>query len=724
MRDYQDQMRQTPGQLGAERARRDREAEQGLVSSRADPLAEYQKAYSREWWRFALTRPTLPALPTLPRSQIAGGATALAALLLVVLAPLAYVVLHLGDIRAMVELAEDRLACTQVTALEATDGSIIATIPVLGKAVCPDRPFLTVPMPQDLVDGLAPKLATIEGAWQTSGTIFGHDPRGVPRWLYGQLQSGNRGVSGPLLTAFEYAIGKTGGLGIRDKLLSVVAASAFVRRNLSNDALRARFLVDNMPVMIGRGYPMAGRLGAQALFGRLPQTLVEGCIYARAMGYQLLLPRDGAALTGRMARDWARVIGPGAVQCVNAHATSDTEREAALDRLQTLCGDSALCMQPGLEPDPERRLVAYMAAARASLPAEADPGRIAIAAMRPVLDALKLTDAYAVRARVPTTLVRTGQQALDNAAPELLADLEHRLAPGACLSRRDCDIPVRYHVAGVEILSGDAALRASLASEHGLFFGPVARRGVGFVSLPPDWGMASTGKMLLALVAPRHGMERLCTNPAGGESCRDGEWLSVNRAIAISDNGTAEWLASRYWAELWGLMDATGFSASARPMTARDFALGIGRLAAPERYVAFLAALFSDAGVSGGVRVSDHAPLGEVNLSALGYDAETRQRARAILAGPVRSGGTLAALVAAVRVGECRALAGKSGTHSAGDVTVVKASTIVWQCGPKRSITQVRLSTEDGSRSLGQVNHADLAALHQAALAASLHEGV
>ncbi len=712
--------------LGRQQARRQGDMLQWLQSRPEPPLGAWLAGY-RRGRRYQRARRIAArmagAVSAIARTAGPGlkyAALALVAVPLLAAAGLAaFWGLNVGRIEALVARAERNMACARSVALRAADGTIVASTPAPG---CAPRPFQSLPLPADLTLEIAESFGAIEGRWREAETWAGHDLTGIPRKIYGVVTGQERGFSGPLLTTFEYAADMPLGLSLRDKLLTFRAASIFVRRNLPSDAARAAFIVENTGAVIGRGAPMAGALAAQAMFGRLPETLLERCMLARAMGVQLYLPKgdDAAAITPRMADNWARVVGAGTARCIRLRAESQAREARSLAALRELCNDSDACIYRKRVPDDSLRAGLYMAAARAHMPVAAEPGRISRAGQRIALDALRLSNGAAPPGAHATTIDRAAQQALDRALPGALEEVARRLAPGTCLARRDCSNPVQYAAVVVELNGEEALVRASAASNTGTFFGPVGRRSGsnGFMALAPDWGMGSTGKMLLALVAARHNVARLCTDPAGGGQCHGGAWLPTQQAIARSHNGAAAWLAGQYLNELSLLQDAMGFWPGT--MAAQDYALGTGRLAPPSAYVTLLAALFSDSGRSDGVRVGAIPPHGGLDLAKLGHDQATRQRARAILAGPVGPGGTLEGLVRAARIEGCQALAGKSGTHSAGNVTIVKTSTILWQCqAGRRFVTQVRLSTEAADRSLGErVPHAALAPLYRALLKA------
>lgn len=707
------------------RANAERETRLGreLARTGSDDLQKYFQEYRRAIRRVrrshVLSRVKL-GTAVARRALFAGKSMAfslvLKGLACVVLASAAYLAVNGARILEYVALAEQGLACSETSALRSPDGSIIAAIPGLD---CPGRPFLTVPVPFGQTLKIADDIAAIEGEYRRSRTILGQDPRGLARKIYGLLTGQERGFSGPLQSAFETALRRTEKLSLWDKPALLVAGSIFFTRNLRTNEERARFLANNMPAVIGRGYPLAGALGVQALFGGMPQDLAERCLLARAVGFQVRLPRKGGEVTTDMARRWAATIGPGAALCVKRRAQSPGERLAALKRLRAWCGDSDLCMRPRrLEEDQALRQAAYMAAAQAHLPVRRDPGRIGNGAVRAALDGLRLSGELSKQATLDVTLFRRGQQWLDQRLPGLLNGIDKRLAAGVCISR-DCAVRPDLMLQAVELRGQDALLRVAYETRHGGIFGPSKRVGQAYKPLPPDWGMASTGKMLIALVAVRNGETRLCSNPKGGEACLDGEWLDTRQALARSHSGAFTWLAARHLGELNRLLDAMGFAPGT--MSARDYALGTGRLVAPERFVTFLAAL-SAGGRSEGVRVGQSAALGTVDLASLGYRSETLAATLDLLGAPLGQGGTLAELVAMVKVPGCKPIAGKTGTHSQANVVIVKTQTILWHCSGRAIVTQARLSTERADRTLGSIRHRDFATLHAAALEAALTE--
>lgn len=759
-------------------ARRDHAMDRALRVPTEDPVARYAHAYTRErrdlriaerrakrgtWMPdigfgdlvqrvFARRRRSaarVAAVPVARRTRGAGralvrgiavaGALALAVPLVGVLALTGYAALRWSDISLAVAIAEQQMACARVTAMTGADGRILAYEPLVDAATCaarrsdlamsfehPDqvreRPGLTVPFALAVEAAVVPALTTIEGA--IAGfpeTLFGHDWRGPVRFVAAAfgLLNGERGASGPLLSAFESLIGHPQSMPLRHKPVTFIAASVFAARHLPDVDSRARFVATFMPAVRGRGYPLAGRLAADALFGHDPQTLAERCLFARAMGTPVVLPFERADVGDAAGLAWGSVLGPATRRCVRELATSLAEAEAALADLDAWCGGDAICAQPGLEPDRAARAERLAAIARTQLPIAPNQAQTSPDARRPMLDGLRLAGDWQPGTAIATTVDRDAQAALDQTLPGALSDLAARLPAGLCFDA-DCSQQATYSVAAIELTPDGPLYRAGRDSHHGQFFGPVWRGDEGYVQRSPDWGLGSIRKSVLALVAARHGYEALCALPDGDSACTGGTWVALDTALGRSDNAPFEWLVHHHMAEVYDLLDAIGAVPASRPATPAQIVLDTIRHAPPAAYASYLAALFSDQATPM-VRVGQTAP-GMLDLAALGYDAETRARARQALAAPIAGGGTLQATAGAAAVADCRAIGGKSGTHATGPVNIVKASILVWRCGgaeaPRTLITFVGVSSAADDITLGALRHTDLASLHRAALAA------
>ncbi|NDR55377.1 hypothetical protein [Aliiruegeria sabulilitoris] len=657
-----------------------------------------------------------------------------------------YAGIRWNDITKAIAIAEQQMDCARVTAIEDADGRIFAHVPVIDGATCaarraelamsfddvdhiPERPGLTVPFDPKIESSVVPAVVTIEGEIAPfPKTVFGHDWRGFLRYGAAEigLLDGNRGLSGPMLSTFEALTGHPESLSRWDKPVMIIAASVFAARHLPDEASRAGFISDYMMAVRGRGYPLGGRLAADALFGHDPETLSERCLFGRAMGTPVVLPLDAAVVGTSAGRAWGSVLGPAARRCVTELAASQEEANLALAELESLCGNDEICARPSLEPDLDARNLRLAAIARANLPIAPPQTQASIEARQVILDGLRLSGDWIPGETLVSTIDWRAQSELDSTLPAALADLQRNLPEGLCFTT-GCRNQAIHSVTAIEVHPEGPVVRAAHDSRHGQFFGPVKNGADGYVSVAPDWGLGSTRKMLLALIAARHDYKELCSLSSGDAACTGGAWIPVEKALAKSKNDPFAWLAEQHMDEVYQLLDAIGAAPSARPATGFDIAYDTVRHAPPAAYNTLLSALLLD-GSSPSVRIGATAPA-KLDLTSLGYDVTTIARALDILAAPTtRPEGTLYATAQAAALPGCTALGGKSGTHEVASIDIVKTSTLLWRCDLGRTkrtyITTAVISSGDSEITLGNRKHVELAPLHRAALSAATSRGV
>ncbi|MEL6268114.1 MAG: hypothetical protein AAFR52_21185, partial [Pseudomonadota bacterium] len=264
-----------------------------------------------------------------------------------------------GPSDPLVALVQSRLACLPAHSVAAAGRPAARYLRVRRDAVCDahDRLPLATPYgdPQTAIR-VARAFGTLEGRWQESDTLFGHDLAGPVRLLAATVLPIARGGSSPLLTAFESVSGNSAAIlrpdpddgwyegavklltALRTKWRNAVAASQFVRESLPDDAARAHFISGSLAVVTRRGPELAGEAGARALLGeRPPESLLDVCLVAAAMGRPF--PRgwtpDGvrrfwhARADGR-ASYWERLLSARVRPCIRRSTASAIAKAEAL----------------------------------------------------------------------------------------------------------------------------------------------------------------------------------------------------------------------------------------------------------------------------------------------------------------------------------------------------------------------------------------------------------
>jgi len=622
--------------------------------------------------------------------------------------------------------AETALRCGDATMVKGRDGEWIGVIPLVPCAAAA-RPHLTAAFDAETAEGVADAIRVLEGRWRPGAlTLFGHDLAGIARYVVHRMDDLRRspsaadgtdgeeaarpGGSAPILSAFESLIGDPHPVASVTRKLHYMAQSAvFDARVLGGDtAARAHFVAERLPVLDGHGYALAGAVGAEVLFGGAPRTLAERCLFAAAAGFPLWLPRPNAD-AGYLARQGERLrkARKRAGVCVAELAGSDAERAAALATIEAFV--------------PHGR----------GVPARSLP-------LLPVLEGEMAVHGVAPRdGVVPTTVDGRGQRRAAAQIRRTLAGVEPRLAAGLCFDG-DCETQADFLVALAEIEGDALALRIAATNRHGSLFGPVVTVDGGRTRGAPAFGLGSVHKIPLALVAARHHEARLCDRQYDGVQNADGStgvarcaperpagWISTREALGRSLNLPWVDLAVRHAAEVDELERALGFGGvAAGPVGA---ALGFGRTAAPERFMALMAAL--ERGSAGepartdGLTLLRGAPSQAVDLPGLGFkEAEIATAARWLEA-PLAPGGTLSALEGALAPTGCTATRGKTGTGEVADTHAARSrvAVAVITCGQRRFVAFASLSSSHGRRPLGQIYGRDVAALIAAAVDGTSH---
>ncbi len=672
------------------------------------------------------------ALPTaVPRHLIrAGVVAALVATTMLGLEPLARPVLQgLGSEEAHRALVAVR--CGQATMLRDEAAALVGAHRMGGGGSCDDV-HLSAPFDRDTARQIAEAVGVLEGRWKRGPlTLFGQDIVGFARAMVSSIELGLRGIdrmealvsrnsgrpltwipiagSPPMLSAFEALIGQPNAVsGVMTKARHIWSAMLFDAQHLGEDTARAHFLAQQMTVIRVQGRALAGALAAEVLFGGPPRNLGQVCLFAAASGFHLYSPYEGAserwmALSEqRLARAKGR-----AKACVDALAAGNelVDARAEIDRF--------VLPQPGLPP----------------LPA---------AVTLTVADALGMR---AISARPPEavlTLNLAAQRASAAPVEEILAGIGSRLPERLCFAG-DCDVRADYLVAIAEVAGDTLPLRAVFTNRHRMLFGPYQRQDDGtVVALTPAFGLGSQHKVLLALIAARHGETRLCnrrvaairntSGPAPVDGCASGDgWIPIHEAMGRSMNLPWIDLAARHSAEVDVLELALGFRGT--PTGPAAAALGVGRVAPPERFIALMAALErahrGEPPRTDGLSLLVGSPSFGIDLEALGYSRDAAGRAASHLVASISEPhGTLRNLRRQLAGTGCVPRLGKTGT---GETTTGEArsrtATVAVACGGRRYVAFAAIDSGHGRTPIGSITARDVGALIVAALSGVLPDG-
>lgn len=561
----------------------------------------------------------------------------------------------------------------------------------------------------------------------------GQNLKGIVRRVlvkFGFLE-GTRGATGPAQSNFEVLAGQPQGLGLADKVVHMIAGAWFFTTDVTTEEARLDLIIDTMPMTQGGGRRgLAGELGLRALWGGdgQPTSLAQICVTARAMAFPTVIATDV-----RRARPanltWARLLGPSAAQCVTEMAADDAERQAALAELDAMCGRSIACRKPfdGLSPGlsdearedaSEERMIAAVAASGGR------PGATDQRPKMPPETATVLTDAtqFAPPGAVLTTTVslRAGHD-LHAALPGILDGFGGRLPSGACF-RSDCPAdaePLDYEITLSEVTTAGPVARLAATSVHGGVYGPAVTRDGQRVPGEPLFGEASVQKVVVALVAAKHGVAEVCiADPSVPPSrCTPAARMSISEAIATSAPEAFVAVARLYPQDIEALQDALGLPGVEHPDPAYGAAFGIGRVMTAAHVHSLFAAIYGS-GRAQGLAMFDGAPVGPpLDLLALGYTGNMLVRVQEWLAQPVlRPNGTLHGLQA--ELPGIDILGGKSGTHEE-DLTRLKISAaLVLRVDGQLYILTFSIWSPRNGRGLGNLRHRDIAPLVAAAVQA------
>ena len=410
-------------------------------------------------------------------------------------------------------------------------------------------------------------------------------------------------------------------------------------------------------------------------------------------------------------------------------AADDAERQAALAELDAMCGDSTACrkpfddLPPGLSDEArkqasEDRMIAAVAVSGGR------PGANSARLKLPPETATVLADAaqFAPSGAVLTTTVSPGAgRDLHAAIPDILDGFGAHLPSGACF-RGDCPAdaePLDYEVTLSEMTAAGPVARLAATSVHGGVYGPAVTRDGRRVPGEPLFGEASVQKVVVALVAAKHGVAEVCiADPMVPASrCAPASRVSIADAIASSAPGAFVEVARLYPGDIEALQDALGLPGVEHPDAAYGAAYGIGRVMTAAHVHSLLAAIYGN-GKAPGLAMFDGAPVGPpLDLLAMGYTGNMLVRVQGWLAQPVlRTNGTLHGLQA--ELPSIDILGGKSGTHEE-DLTRLKiAAALVLEVEGRLYILTFAIWSPRNGPGLGDLRHRDIASLVAAAVQA------
>ncbi len=437
---------------------------------------------------------------------------------------------------------------------------------------------------------------------------------------------------------------------------------------------------------------------------------------ARASGQPLRLIRN--EVTPEAARSWATINGPATALCIERTAIDSQDFAAAMAGLRAACGGTDLCLHP---PEPPPGVPASMAA-RGIVDAIVEIADEQMPRFTPLTPDESVRIATIDLARLSgtglnedlrTTIDAALQRELTPAIESGLEEIDRRLPVDVCLTGQ-CAHRVDHSVIVGEIADdGVVELRALYVNRPGAIAGSPELNvdGTGWHALPPHFGMASTGKAALAILAVEHGITHLCDNRDAGPECEDGEWIPLREAVGHSLSEPHAWLAAQYPGELAALQDRLSLIGGETVVDASfDAAFGIGEAAmTPVNAMALFGAIIGNG--QSGVRLFEDQIYAPVTLTVTDT---VLKGTRALLTAPLSPGGTLSAAGEALATLGAVNLVGKTGTHTENQIDLVLAETVGLTLSGRRFIVVVMFTATDPATGLGNLTHADLVPLQTA----------
>ena len=624
----------------------------------------------------------------------------------------------------------NHLACANVQPIFDANGALIHTI---SSTVDPDCPFQVVPIRNPgLRDALKRALLVTEGEVAGPLAPAGQDIKGIARKIGSAIHvlSGHRGVTGPAQSAFEVVARQPNSMGYAEKTLYALAGVRYFLTEVTTKNERLNFVLDTLPMVRGGGsYPHSGELGLQTLWGDArPTTLAQICITARAMAFPIAIA-SGPHGERSATLSWAKALGPSAAQCVTELAPDDNDRQEAMSELEGYCGGTSACTRPmvGLPADLDQQEAQQASEDRMIKGIGAAGGRPGHgAAMRRLPEIANMTLADAANLAPPsfaliTTLDTSASRTLDKSLPKGIKAMMTALPKGACFipSCPADAVPLEFELTVSEITASGPEVRVLATSSHGSVFGPVVTEDGTAALAEPLYGEASIQKILVTLVAAKHGLSDACDGPDGQEPsavCGTKSSISIAEALARSKPEPFRWLAHRFADDLRVLQDALGATGAELPDAAYGGAYGIGRVLTPAQIHQLLAAIYGSNGIADGLSVFQNQPIGAtLDLGKLGYTAGMLAQVKVWLRQPVATG-SLKALGRALS--DFEILGGKSGTHQEGSKRLkLTAVLVIRRNGHTYIVTSAIWSTRRGL-GIGDLKHKNLAQAIRMALEA------
>lgn len=629
---------------------------------------------------------------------------------------------HHQELEARVQAAKLGWDCSQSHFLEAQDGAGYYILPVLSDADCVDaegvssRHVLSAPFatPEEL-HAHVEKIATLEGRYSKSETLFGFDVIGMMGAIYRRLAHGGRGFSAPILTAFEVQSGQRSfGDDYVGKLISIMASMRFTARHLNDPVTRERFISDSTPFVLDGG-EYAGAYGQAKLYGVVgdDMTLQMQCSAAASVRTQA---RPGPASNPNRAAKALKVhVGSRFVACVNAHAVDDLQRKLALETGRKLCGESDLCQQPDPENAAEKRFHDNFLLQRVQDLAPSWGGKkTELEGLASIVRDSTLLSNLEAGQYLRGTFLADVQSAIREASVKIRDKVEARtgIKPQVTSIVVDVTMP-KARVLGAS--SGEAT-GALLPAPR---YDAETKRWVESETLGISGG--SLNKVATVLVAFDQGRTTLCDQAgAASDTCK-----SIETNFGESINPPFELFNEQNEKEVRKLRDAIGYRAASLSGQEtfganRDFIHGAVERLPVSQMIGFYVALHH--GRFDGLVLIDGTTQGmPFDLNALGYSA--RARAQTLKAGEAtfRGAGTLSGDLDRMTAIGCTASA-KTGTYNSGDNLFEKASIILHRCGDRAFVTFALIKAPQGqSFQTRTVTSDDTHKIHKAGLTAALN---
>ena len=563
----------------------------------------------------------------------------------------------------------------------------------------------------------------IEGGVLGENTFLAQDLRGYLRY-FGSLMPFaqsvaetiglpfTKGGSSGIQTTFEAYSGNSHALRLREKPRMVTMGIRASLTTFRDDDDRARLVVQ-LPVISGYGgVPIGGRHAAQILFDGAPKQIWQQCLFAAALGKNLLLSQSPTLEDGKRSSINRAVIR--AEACIE-EISPDTA--TAQVQIATL----GLWVVPQV-PAPD----ALDPAIRRHARAEARLAHIDEVAQTIVLTASR---------EAQSVLMAAGDISAGTGAMKPITDA---LPADACLDG-SCAAQVGFAFAAAEIVDERLIPTAVRTNVTGALFGNLRPSEGGFKRVAPAMGQASLHKITHLLVAAANNVQSLCSKWRGGKlkdfdgfagvkDCDDAfgppERRSVSDAIQWSANLGFAHLVDRFPEDFEDLHKNLGWLGEMTGEASIGATLGLGVMpAGPADFMQLLGAI--ETGTMSPLSMLD-APRATGNghvydMAAMGFDDAALRRVRSWLGEPIA--GTLKGTVDRVNwpKGCSKPHMGKTGTNFANEKRLSKNMVMIVNCDGRKIVLYGGVWTQDlANGSVGRVSHSTLAPMIEATLRAAL----